>query len=314
MLRLDALAWRMLIDPSSPPALHKPTSLLCAGAGLDSVHPSPEGHVLMGALAARMIFRGVTSRGLPQATIGRGTEGERIREHLLQAGADSLLRPKHTKPASHSPQLAAPWAVCYDRADRFPVLATSGWKLVDDGKAKGVLKLGLASTFIGDVLELGPLPMPSMNATRSSCCGGRHLYVELGYLVSPRAGQGAIRVSCHGSCTCISLRTKQTPFVAKLYPFPVVQTDAYYNPNEHYLAGNMSVTAVTGFVAILPPFARDATAAAYTNCSVRVKHEAADHSKIAKKRNVPPAPRATTSRVRVDTLRAWLWPINSHHP
>ena len=65
--------------------------------------------------------------------------------------------------------------------------AGRGFRLRDDGIAKGVQKLGYVSEQIGDHLTIGPLEL-----TRQGGGCIAQLRVRLGYLVSTHPGQGAI--------------------------------------------------------------------------------------------------------------------------
>ena len=49
--------------------------------------------------------------------------------------------------------------VCYAAADQLPVLPqpSTGWRLIDEGKSKGIPKLFLLSERVGDQLVLGPI-------------------------------------------------------------------------------------------------------------------------------------------------------------
>lgn len=71
------------------------------------------------------------------------------------------------------------------------------WQLVDDGKEKGVPKLGYASTRAGETLRVGPIWGDQ---------GCAALHVTLGYLASWRPSQGVLRIACEG-CKCSSIRT-----------------------------------------------------------------------------------------------------------
>lgn len=154
----------------------------------------------MGMLAARY----VAGRLLPSRCrihrrihLGDGGEDESEGEAALEAGPERL-RP------------ALPWERCYG-ADSLPVRrfdgvhltpgSTSsagvdegkGWHLVDEGGGKGVVKLGLVSHAVGEVLELGPVAHPPGGAHGCTAVaasighvGGRPLLGRAGTLYSGR--------------------------------------------------------------------------------------------------------------------------------
>ena len=127
--------------PSAPPLRqwHGFDSLY---AGTDH-HPSPQGHQILGLLAAGCIARRL-----------RGTDPSGFKEAF-----------------PNRPPLETQGGVeeaCYPVADQIPVARKGsggggphdGFKLHDDGVAKGVQKLGYSSSRIGDRITLGPLGTP----------------------------------------------------------------------------------------------------------------------------------------------------------
>lgn len=86
-----------------------------------------------------------------------------------------------------------------------------GWRLVDEGGAKGVRKMGLLSERVGSAIRLGPL-LPHVR------CG--MLTAQLGFLQSWRATQGAFHIQCTG-CRCHAIPGFWS---APINPFPIVQT------------------------------------------------------------------------------------------
>ena len=147
---------------------------------------------------------------------------------------------------------------CHPSADDLPLASplNGSWAVVDEGGHKGVHKLGLLSRQVGDTIDLLPWRGPT------NC---RWLKVQLGYLVSAkRPTLGGIHIDCIG-CQCASFRT---PF-PKLYPFPDIQTYAYYNDDPTYADGNMTVTAMTTFYAAGDPDPSK-------KCTVRLTHTPID--------------------------------------
>jgi hypothetical protein len=162
--------------------------------------------------------------------------------------------------------------VCFSRADVLPVTSTlnGSWRLVDEGGAKGVPKLGLLSTAVGDRLDLEVWPNtrscaflqcalrgsnprfePKPNAaatvvrqlTRCACRPVLCHRVKLGYLVSTkRKTLGGISISCQGGACSRAVQA-----YPKLVPFPTFQTYAPFNDDDHLSDEDMTVTAFTAF-------------------------------------------------------------------
>ena len=246
---------------------------LFAQSGLDSAHPSPFGHALLGAVAARFIAR-----------------------RLLSALCDNVRTDQVvTNPVASDIAAAVPTngtveaERCFPVADKLPVKATNGtWTLVDDGIRKGVQKLGLLSKQLGDYLELEPWPT----------AGCFVMAVQLGYLVSAtRPGMGGFRITCP-NCACVA---KRSPF-PQLHPFPEVQTNAQYNEEESYYSSNMTVTALTEFL-IFPERTQ------LGPCRVGITHIRASSYKVRRlyHREVPRLPPPQDSQIRIDSLTTMLW-------
>jgi hypothetical protein len=92
----------------------------------DRVHPSPAGHALFAAVVARFVAKGLISGG-------RG----RCAPHVAIDPAVAV-RPTSDVPLEH----------CFERADSLPIAAQSAdssWRITDEGKKKGLRKLGLLS-------------------------------------------------------------------------------------------------------------------------------------------------------------------------
>ena len=113
--------------------------------------------------------------------------------------------------ASLAPAGVAPaWEQCHT-AETMPVVAgaPAPWRLVDEGGAKGVKKLGLLSKTIGDRLLIGPIGAELQQQERQRLLDGLmtrrgwhpKLTVELGYLLAPREDFGALVLQCY-NCTC----------------------------------------------------------------------------------------------------------------
>lgn len=176
---------------------------LYAQHNADLVHPSPVGHQLLGALAARFVAKRLADAACEQA--GAATE------HASPTASQDTTGRHATR--------SRLWEQCFDVADQMPVqLSSSGsWRLVDEGGAKGVRKLGYLSTAIGDTLRIGPLRGP---VTRHCAL----LRVTLGYQLSARrTDHGAANISCSG-CDCARMYSRPERY--DFYPFPLVHTDA----------------------------------------------------------------------------------------
>ena len=135
-----------------------------ANRGLDLVHPSPHGHALMGAVAARYVAKRLLEplcSPHPPSSDARSVRRHHDGASKGSHGGESM----HLATASNPLELEGEGnhtEVCYSSADTLP-LATplnSSWRLVDEGKAKGVPKLGLLSTLPGDSLQLSTWPGP----------------------------------------------------------------------------------------------------------------------------------------------------------
>lgn len=253
-------------------------SHLFALRGIDKAHPSPQGHALIGALVARFVGRrlldvlcnGHSEMSEVPALGFSGPKRRRIRNATLDercwTRADTLLEDAQTNNGS--------------------------WALVDHGGDKGVRKLGLLSTRIGDVLDLRPWP----------AVGCMALSVQIGYLVSATMPNlGGFRISCP-VCQCV----KKPSVYEKLFPFPEVQTNAMYNDDTNFATGNMTVTAVTEFVVMQKdPLQREP-------CTIRIMHIAASATKVRThyRRSVPsPQYPQGVSQIRIDTMTATSWSV-----
>ena len=290
------------------------TAGLFARFGRDGVHPTTKGHALLGALAARHVAKRILTTGCapggPLLTAGAARDG----------GADAAsLAATPTPPLPSQLRLSGdrPLEQCYTSADQLPLMVdrtattatTPGaatiatrWKLIDEGAAKGVPKLGLASWTVGDQLDIGPLalPVPARRhrhhagagagagagaaavpraaVPRAACAA---FLAELGYLMSAtREGQGVFSIGCVGSCKCMHIAS---PF-PHLTPFPMVQTDAKLANDPDFRTQNISVTATTSFVVLWKK--------APQPCAVRITHE--------DKRSMGGS--SGRSRVRIDSL------------
>lgn len=316
-------------------SLHRPQAVvpawLYAQRGKDIVHPSPEGHVLLGRVVAQYIS---TRLGLDHMSAHAGntsatpmpgrreyralgsSEGTQV-PHRARAAATPGGTPIPAStasiasaPAQPSTALQAPaplnWEQCYT-AETFPISkGAPPWRLVDEGGEKGVKKIGLLSTSVGDSVLFGPLgsdyaqrelahlrqnwmgapthhgrlraPSIARGTTTSGGDGVRgttgaeselRLAVEVGYLLAPRSDFGALYLSCE-NCTC---RREKSTFAKSLHPFPRVDTDARFNPNPHYHAQgfNASITTSTMFMMALP-FTSTTPMQALQECMLRVTH------------------------------------------
>ena len=113
---------------------------------------------------------------------------------------------------------------CFASADLLPVRKASGFRLVNEGAAKAVRKLGWLSTRLGDTLDLGPVAQAT--------CGA--VVVHLGDLRTWRPDAGAFQISCIGcECSCHRRSTDDLCHTAGLdRSFPLVQTSSVGKPKE----------------------------------------------------------------------------------
>ena len=157
------------------------------------------------------------------------------------------------------------------------------WHVVDEGGSKGVPKLGLLSRRVGDTLELKLWPE----------AGCRVVKAQLGYLVSAtRAALAGIELTCLG-CECYA---PPTPY-PKLYPFPSFQTFAPFADDTSYWVHNVSVTAYTGFIAIMT--------SSETRCTLRVRHIAQDGGRRVRQLfNRDPTPAFVAAKVAAASSNA----------
>jgi hypothetical protein len=186
-----------------------------AQANRDAVHPNPQTHQLLGAVAARFVARRLRDAECRSGNATAGGAGA-LSNGMRRQGWD--------------------WEVCYNSPGQMPVEKSSvGFSLVDEGGDKGVRKMGLVSHHVGDRLSLGPLVGPSWR----NCS---MLSMSVGYLLSTtRLHQGAFSVECTG-CDCAPIHN---PYQSELYPFPLVQTDARVASSPQYWHTNVSITAST---------------------------------------------------------------------
>ena len=247
---------------ASPAVLAKLSRLSTQRYYFDHVHPSPLGHQLIGAVAAEHVLSNLRVPAGESEAKRDAPPPHKLECHARAAGAVE----------------AESGEVCYPRADQLPAhwdRNGSTWALVDEGRAKGVKKLGLLSERVGDVIELVLPTQP---------CG---MEVTLGFLASGRPGQGWLEISC-GRCACVSKTGRATLGTS---PFPLVPTG--YRADQIQALGNASVTATTAFLAAQER--RD------MGCVVRITHRSGRRSRGAT---------AVYSRVRIDSLyvrRAGFW-------
>lgn len=165
-------------------------------------HPGPQGHALLAEASGRLIASQIQAQCTLKtpATRKSGTTHQRG-----DRGSRSDM-----PPAYHAMS-----EVCYQSAGELPVVQSQskGWRLVDDGIAKGVQKLNLLSERVGDCLVLGPILQGSVGAR----------IVHLGFLRSWKPEQGAFNITCSG-CRCRGMEDGGTG--GGRYSFPVVQTSS----------------------------------------------------------------------------------------
>lgn len=179
-----------------------------------------------------------------------------------------------------------------------PGLRSAGFSLVDDGVAKGVRKLGYASSQVGDRIMIGPLNLPHSTHGGRGCHGT--VRVRLGYLVSTHPGMGALNLKCSSSCGC---RPIKSTFLRRVLPFPRLETNGRASGSPLQLVDaneSVSITAYTIFIAKLPNVssssmhggASSRAGSGARGCYVEVSHVRAH--------GVPRS--STSSRVRLDSL------------
>ena len=135
-------------EPSNPNPSPNPDRYPNANANAnpnphpDQVHPSPVGHQLLGAIAARFVAKRLADAACEQQA------GDNAAHH------NALPTPP---PPSRAVVGAIPsplWEQCFSVADQMPVRLSGSWRLVDEGgRSKGVRKLGYLSTAVGDTLR-----------------------------------------------------------------------------------------------------------------------------------------------------------------
>jgi hypothetical protein len=218
-----------------------PRSILYAQLGHDKIHPSPEGHKLIGRAAAHFV-------------------GSRLRRATDASGADGVVGADKAEGASSD----SGWERCFLQASELwdhlapDAASRGGWRLVDDGGEKGIRKLGLLSEEIGNRMRLAPI-----GPQESDRCTGGHFLVEVGYRLSRNESHGAFSIACAPpTCHCTRIRSV---FAHQLAPFPRVNTNARLSANPDYRDPSFSatVTASTMFVA---------SAERGTRCEVHVAH------------------------------------------
>lgn len=156
VVRMSRVLERVALPP--PWGLSLPQPTFYAGRGKDKVHPNPKGHALFGATVARFVAGRLLGAECSRmgGGGGRSEEAEEAEEAEAAAGASDA---------------SWPWELCWDSGDKLPVATplNGTWAVVDDGGAKGVPKLGLASSAVGERLLLQPLPAPPGAACAMMC-------------------------------------------------------------------------------------------------------------------------------------------------
>jgi hypothetical protein len=267
-----------------------PPGVFWARNGTDH-HPSPLGHELLGTIVADFI-----SSSLRRATAA------------LQEGA-----PEQTRAGGEGGDLATPPIepvtdeVCYDNAQIMPVNKTVGFRLVDDGRDKGVAKMGWSSRRPGDRIRLGPLQLPGRGR---SACGAAS--VRLGYLLSTDARMGNLMLSCSG-CRCASKPGMLASLATGLPPMSrwpvVIKTNfeeslserEWVDRREDQKNQSFSVSASVEFIAEFEAslYEASSTRRLTPECFVYVSHVAKPSSLRRRPGRVKPL---SESRVRIDSL------------
>ena len=317
--------------------LARADALLYALRGNDIVHPSPEGHLLMGRATAQFVARRLIEHS-PRAANGHTRHAAASSARATDKSGEDGVRGGGSVGGQQ-------WERCYGTADRLPRAAQStseDWQLTDTGLAKGVRKLGLTSTHAGDILALRIRLPPSQHGATSDGDGSgsgsgsgsvggrdggedakigagehcnatiakgnmhfRRFSIELGYRLSTRLSHGAIVMTC-GGCYC---RRQYNLLAKELAPFPGVETNARLNSNWHYREETFdaTITATTAFNAYVPEGMRE--------CFLNVTHEKACSALSTRAKADCRATRANMtdpavnlSVVTIDTLSVWCDP------
>ena len=265
--------------PALMSATRVSNKVLWANRGLDRIHPSPQGHLLIGAVTARFVWRHVLGA---MCNAGRGGHGSDEGSEPPRLPAGSVARSSRSE-------------ICYTRANELPIAGVGqcNFSLVDEGGNKGVAKLGLLSRQVGDTLDMRPWPEP----------GCRFLHMRLGYLVSAwRETLAGIHISCPGCTWCAAFPS----YFPKLNPFPSVQTWAPWNHDETYFTPpGMTVTAITQFLLLTGDS---------DSCVVRITHEKASGAFVCRryKRCIPHSQVQNVSEIRIDSLTAASYQLDKN--
>ena len=258
ILRIDLLAKSLVFtkaqsktrDESKVQRPHmggcRPKSILYALLGADKIHPSPEGHKLIGRAAAHFV-------------------GSHLRRATHASAAYGVVGAGKTEGASSE----SGWERCFLQASELwdyiapDAASRGGWRLVDDGGHKGVRKEGLLSQQIGNRMRLAPIGPQD----RGHCTGG-HFLVELGYRLSRNESYGAFSIACAPrTCHCTPIRSA---FAHKLAPFPRVNTNARLSANPEYRDPSFSATITASTIFVVR--AERGTNATNAACEVQVTH------------------------------------------
>ena len=261
--------------------------------------------------SAQSTYRGITgtsrkvlSRNSP-ASINRSPEEPT--SHASAAVNGNAISFAELWQASTPSAYDSEWEQCYDDAQAIPLVlnasvsssggasvrdtSVGGWRLVDEGGAKRVRKAGWVSTMPGDTLRIGPIgrqtrpPMPF-----AACAAARlPLRASLGYLLNRQPTQGALLLSCDGSCQCVRDTSR---YALENFPFPLVNTHLARAANPHLRLQNVSVTDETEFTI---------WQTVGSPCFVRVTHvgQPPGMDSITPRRSIG---QSTPSRVRIDSL------------
>ncbi len=266
-------------------ATRLPLSTWYAKGGKDAVHPNPFGHALLGHVVARFVAARLSTTARTDRTQDRTGERQPPPPSWRQPSPPPSAAVEQQHAAKLEAAGAAVQEVCYSSGElplaNASLRASIGWALVDDGRRKGVPKLGLASERVGDTLSIGPLPRFGARP-----CGVT--MVKLGYLLShSNVGgyYGAIELACRGGCHCAKV---SSPFQARISPFPIVQTDAASHYDPLVRNSSPSVTLTTSFWAAW---------SAERPCMLH-----ANHRQVNYPQGGSPRVRERPSRVRIDSL------------
>lgn len=254
----------------------------------DPVHPNTDGHAMLAGLVCAWLLGNLGTTAPPCDSTHQGTAAL-VTPPPMPTAARATRRP--SAPAPSPPRPGSSYERCYTQADAMPTQEplAAGWRLRDEGRAKGVVKLGYVSSHPGDVLRLGPI-LPDVR------CGV--FDVSLGYLLSWRREQGALDVSCSGSCECEPMYQYRWQKERDHEPFPRLET--WTRARGAAVDGALADASTTAYARFLLAKHDDGSSAT-ADCTIHVAHARSE-----------PSADGADSRVRIDGLSLKLSSCATH--